>query len=56
VFAPFVTSKPEGIGLGLAVVKGIVEAHHGAIDWIRSEGATRFRIEIPLAMKGLSCV
>jgi signal transduction histidine kinase len=52
LFTPFVTSKPEGVGLGLAAAKRIVEAHRGTIEWVRSEGMTQFRIEIPLAAKG----
>jgi signal transduction histidine kinase len=56
LFTPFISSKPEGAGLGLANVKRIIEAHRGAVDWIRAEGMTRFRIEIPLATRGSHCV
>ena len=32
VFEPFYTTKPEGVGLGLAVCKTIIEQHNGSIS------------------------
>jgi signal transduction histidine kinase len=52
LFEPFVTGKPEGIGLGLAVSRQVAEAHGGTIEWARDNGQTRFRIALPLAGKG----
>ncbi len=48
LFEPFVTSKPEGVGLGLAVARQIVAAHGGAIRWDRRSDTTCFRVELPL--------
>jgi len=47
LFEPFQTGKPEGVGLGLAVSRQIIEAHGGRIRWCRRDGQTCFRIEVP---------
>jgi signal transduction histidine kinase len=47
LFEPFVTAKPEGIGLGLAVARHAAEAHGGAIAWRREAGRTVFQVELP---------
>ncbi|QDU90460.1 Sporulation kinase D [Pirellulimonas nuda] len=49
VFAPFVTDKPEGVGLGLSVARRIVESYGGQIEWIRRGRRTRFLILLPVA-------
>jgi len=49
VFSPFFTTRKHGTGLGLPIVKKIVEAHGGSIEIIDnpSKGLT-FRMIIPL--------
>jgi two-component system, sporulation sensor kinase E len=48
VFDPFFTGRKTGTGLGLTVVKKIVEAHHGRVGIESRPGkGTTIRIELP---------
>ena len=50
LFSPMVTTKAKGQGLGLAVVKRLVEALDGSITFESEIGkGTKFRIELPMA-------
>lgn len=44
---PFVTGKPEGVGLGLALAKQVAGDHGGQLTWRREEGWTCFRLTLP---------
>jgi two-component system sensor kinase FixL len=50
LFQPFVTSKSNGMGIGLSICRTIVEAHGGRI-WFESgpEGGTIFQFTLPKA-------
>jgi signal transduction histidine kinase len=50
IFEPFFTTKPkgEGTGLGLGIVKQIVDKHGGKIDVTSKPGCTRFTVRIPI--------
>jgi two-component system sensor histidine kinase HydH len=47
IFQPFFTTKPTGTGLGLAVVRRIVEGHGGTIELGGPPGA-EFTLRLPL--------
>jgi C4-dicarboxylate-specific signal transduction histidine kinase len=49
IFDPFVTSKSEGIGMGLSISRAIVEAHGGKL-WAENEarGGATFHFTVPV--------
>ncbi|MFO0953228.1 MAG: HAMP domain-containing sensor histidine kinase [Isosphaeraceae bacterium] len=47
LFEPFATSKPEGVGLGLALAHDVATSHGGTLAWDRDGGETRFRLTLP---------
>ena len=50
LFEPFFTTRPTGTGLGLAVVKGIMDGHRGRVSVSSEPGSpTTFAMEFPAA-------
>jgi len=53
MFKPFFSTKPQGSGLGLPIVRKIVDAHDGRIDVATAPTAgTTFSIVLPIAVLG----
>jgi signal transduction histidine kinase len=49
IWDPFFTTKEQGTGLGLGIVKNIVESHGGSIQIVnRPVRGTRVTIELPV--------
>jgi signal transduction histidine kinase len=51
IFEPFFTTKPvgKGTGLGLDIVRRLVQRHNGQIELDSVPGRTEFRVTIPFA-------
>jgi len=47
VFEPFVSGRPGGTGLGLAVARGVIERHHGTLRLVDSGLGCRFEMSLP---------
>jgi two-component system, sensor histidine kinase FlrB len=50
LFEAFFTTRPQGTGLGLSVVKAVVATHNGKVTVNTSEFGSSFTIQLPVVM------
>ena len=49
IFDPFITGKPEGLGLGLSICRSIIERHGGRISAANNpDRGAKFSIVLPV--------
>ncbi|WP_051279041.1 two-component system sensor histidine kinase NtrB [Hellea balneolensis] len=54
IFQPFVSTKPEGQGLGLALVSKVAAAHGGLVEVKSRPGKTKFSLLLPTPNEDIS--
>ena len=52
IFQPFFTTKPSGLGLGLAICQSIITSHGGVLSFTKNpSGGTTFRFTLPTILE-----
>lgn len=54
LFEPFFTSKPEGLGMGLAICRSIMESHGGRIWAEQAPAGAVFKFALPISQEAQS--
>jgi len=54
IFEPFVTTKHDGTGLGLALVAKIIGEHGGVVEAQSEPGATQFKMLLPMTSQDIT--
>ena len=53
LFQPYVTTKNDGLGMGLSISRTIIEAHGGRLWFSRNDGrGTTFHFSLPVSREG----
>lgn len=53
IFEGFFSTKPEGMGMGLAIVRSIITSHGGELGAVNAEGGGAcVRFSLPVIRKG----
>jgi signal transduction histidine kinase len=52
IFQPFFTTKPSGLGLGLAICQSIITSHGGVLSFTKNpSGGTTFHFTLPTILE-----